>query len=672
MARNTADGPDASGGERANSDDEAFGVDSGVGGAKTSERPSFAEHAGAHTESPVFALLQRYLPERRTVFSVAVVATIGWRLANLAAPYLLGLFVDAFLVGGSLSVAFLPDGWIPPTTREQFGLLLGLFVIVSVANVGANAVRIAVWRWFQQSVMHELRVETYQAVSRLDVAFFEAEQTGDVMSVLNNDVNQLREFLNDGLQRLLQSTAFFLALLAAMLALHWQLTLVVFALVPTMVGLVAVYSRAVEPRYDRRRAVVGRLNARIGSTVEGIETVKAAPAEDTERERLETDSRAFWRADWAAAKLAAVFQPAKQAISVATMVVVVGVGGSWLLFGPPGPFDRPLSAGTFVVFYFYSQMVVGQSSRLGDVADSYVDASASAKRVLGLLHYPGAENRTGSEVNEGGTDEPTSLSGPIEYQDVTFTYSEADAPAIRNVSFTVDDGAFVGLVGPTGAGKSTVLKLLLRFYEPDTGRITTDGVDIDAVPAERVREGIGYVGQEPFLFDGTVRENISYGSEPVDDAAVVEAAKAARAHQFITDFRDGYDTEIGERGVTLSGGQRQRLAITRAVVDDPAILLLDEATSHVDNRTELLLQESLATLREGRTTIAVAHRLSTVREADRLLVFEDGRVVENGAHEELLAAEGLYASLWRLHVGESTSPAGNADALSLREARSER
>ncbi|MFW5911810.1 MAG: ABC transporter ATP-binding protein [Halolamina sp.] len=594
---------------------------------------------------PVVALLRRYLPGRRTLFGLAVVTTIAWRLANLAAPYLLGRFIDGFLLRGGLSLPLVPAGWIPSGDTGQFQFLLGLFLLVGVVNVGTNVVRIASWRWLRGSMLHHLRTDTFAATQRLGVPVFESEQTGDVMSVLNNDVNQLESFLSEGLQRLLRTGAFFVVTLGAMLALHWQLALVVLAPAPIMAALVAGYQRTIEPRYDDRREAVGTLNTRIQQTVEGIETVKAFSAERDENERVAQESRAYWRADWAAAKLSAMFFPARQAISIATTLVVVGVGGSWLLFGPPGPFTRPLSAGTFVVFYFYSNMFVGESSRLADVVDGYTDAKASAKRVLGLLRYPSTTD-TEHDVSLD------SVAGGITFADVTFRYPEETTPAVRNVSFDVRSGEFVGLVGPTGAGKSTVMRLLLRFYGSDSGTITVDGVDIVDVAPNDLREAVGYVSQEPYLFDGTVRENIAYGVDDASHDAVVDAAKQANAHAFVTDLPNGYDTQIGERGTRLSGGQRQRLAIARAILPDPSILLLDEATSHVDNRTELLLQESLSEARKGRTTIAIAHRLSTVRDADRLLVFDDGEIVERGAHEELLAAGGLYEELWQLHVGE--------------------
>lgn len=387
--------------------------------AASDDRPSRTDTFAEITDgtNPILAVLRGYLPGRRGLFTGAVAATVTWRLANLVAPYLLGLLVDGFLVGdGSLSLPLIPAAWVPSTTRGQFGLLVGFFLAASVVNVASNGVRVATWRWFRGSVLHDLRVDAYEATQRLDVAFFVSEQTGDVLSVLSNDVNQLGEFLDGGLQRLFQTVAFFIATLAAMLALHWQLTLVVGGLVPLMLGIVAGYQRVVEPRYDERRTAVGRLNARVGNAVDGIRTIKAFTAEGRERDRLAADSRAYWRVDWAAAKLAALFQPTKQAVSVATMLVVAGIGGSWVLFGPPGPFDRPLSAGTLVVFWFYSQMFVAQSSRLGDVADSYTDAKASARRVLGLLHYPHERKGEGVVLDD--------VQGRVTYEDVTFSYPD--------------------------------------------------------------------------------------------------------------------------------------------------------------------------------------------------------------------------------------------------------
>ncbi|MFD1526877.1 ABC transporter ATP-binding protein [Halolamina salina] len=610
--------------------------------------PSITD-AAAEQDWPVLAMLRRYVPGRRALFGAAVVTTVLWRLSTLVAPYLLGQFVDGFLLGSGLSLPLVPSGWLPVDTGSQFRLLLGAFLFAGVVNVGTNALRRASWRWLRGSMLHDLRTDAFDAAGLLGVPVFESERTGEVMSVLNNDVNQLESFLDDGLQRAVRTGAFFVATLVAMLAIHWQLTLAVLAPAPVMALLVAGYQRAVEPRYDERREAVGALNTRIQQAVEGIETVKAFAAAEAESERVADESRAYWRADWAAGKLSALFFAARRGVSVATGFLVVAVGGSWLLFGPPGPFTRQLSAGTFVTFYFYSGMFVGESSRLADVADGYTDARASAKRVLGLLRYPTGNAKGGNALGD--------VSGAVAFEDVRFGYPEATDPALRSVSFAVEPGEFVGLIGPTGAGKSTVLRLLLRFYDPDSGTIAVDGADTTGVAASDLREQVGYVSQDPYLFDGSVAENIAYGVPDADRAAVVDAAKRANAHEFVTDLPEGYDTRIGERGTRLSGGQRQRLAIARAILPDPPILLLDEATSHVDNRTELLLQESLAEARAGRTTIAIAHRLSTVRDADRLLAFEDGEIVERGSHGELLDADGLYAELWRLHVGETVTPA---------------
>lgn len=599
--------------------------------------------------NPILMLLHRYIPERGPIFGSAVIATVLWRITMLLPPYLLGVTVDAFFATNhsSLSVPFVPQAWMPASTKGQFAFLMGLFVVVMFSTQVLQGIRLITWRWFQQSVLHDLRTSAYDATQRLSMAFFETEQTGDVMSVLNNDINQLESLLQSGLRRIIDEAAFFVGLLVIMLGLHWQLTMVALAFLPITLGIVYLYQRVIEPRYDERRTAVGTLNAHLQNAVTGIETIKAFTNEGHEHSRLETHSHAYWRADWNAAKIKGLFDPVRMGVTNAAMLTVIIVGGWWALFGLPFGFGTELSGGTFVTFYFYSSMFVAHVSRVGDIVDTYVDAKASAKRVFGLVHHP-------STVTEDSTaTSMTSIDGRVAYDDVTFTYPGTETPALREVSFEVAPNDFVGVVGPTGAGKSTVLKLLLRFYDPDRGTITVDGMDIQDVTVESLRGAIGYVSQEPFLFDGTVRENITYSDKEAHEEAVLTAAKRANIHEFITDLPDGYDTEVGERGVKLSGGQRQRIAIARTIFHDPELLILDEATSHVDNRTELLIQESLADLVAGRTTVAIAHRLSTVRAADQLLVLNHGEIVERGTHEELVDQRGLYAELWEIHLGKA-------------------
>jgi ATP-binding cassette subfamily B protein len=316
----------------------------------------------------------------------------------------------------------------------------------------------------------------------------------------------------------------------------------------------------------------------------------------------------------------------------------------------PGPLRGTLEAGAFVTFVLYTQRFIWPMAQFGQIINMYQRARASSERIFGLMDQP---NRLAE--NDAATDLEVS-EGRVEYDEVTFGYDsdqgDDEGPTVEDVSFTVAGGETLALVGPTGAGKSTVLKLLLRMYDVDEGAITIDGKDLRDVTLRSLRRSIGYVGQDTFLFYGTVKENIAYGTFDAEEEEVVEAARAAEAHEFITNLPDGYDTMVGERGVKLSGGQRQRVAIARAILQDPEILVLDEATSDVDTETEMLIQRSIDRLTENRTTFAIAHRLSTIKDADTIVVLEDGRVVERGTHAELLGVEGLYANLWAVQAGE--------------------
>lgn len=599
--------------------------------------------------NPIVALLRRYVPGRAGVVCVAVVSTILHTLIDLVPPYLLGVTLDAFFTKqqGSLSIAFVPSAWIPESTHGQFTFIAGAFVATALVKASTHLIQFVTFRWFQGSVLHDLRTDVYDSTQQLDMLFFTTEETGDVMSVLNNDVNKLRDVLFGWLKQIIKLGTLLLGLCLVMLGLHWQLTLLTMSFLPVMFGLVAVYQRAIEPHYDARRSAVGAVNTHIQNAINGIATIKAFGTEQREGSRLRTHSRSFWRADWSAAKISGLFYPTRNLLTEVASLVIVVVGGWWALFGPPFVFTESLTTGTFITFLFYGRWLVTQSSTIGTLVDTYTDAKASAKRVFGLIHYP-------TTVTEPDDAIPLeSVNGGVEYRDVTFTYPTADSPALQTVNFEADPGDFIGIVGPTGAGKSTVLKLLSRFYDPETGTITIDGTDISRITMESLRTTLGYVSQEPFLFDRTVRENIAYSDPDASEESIREAAKRANAHRFIRDLPVGYDTEVGERGVKLSGGQRQRIAIARTILKDPDIVLLDEATSHVDNHTERLIHACLTDIVAERTTFAIAHRLSTVRQADQILVLDGGEIVECGSHEELLSENEVYADLWRIHLGES-------------------
>jgi ATP-binding cassette subfamily B protein len=384
--------------------------------------------------------------------------------------------------------------------------------------------------------------------------------------------------------------------------------------------------------------------------------VRSYTTEAVETDRIEDTSRDYLDAQWDAITTRIAFWPTLRLVTAAGYTATFLVGGYWVMVNQgilPTPlpfFNGPsLTAGILVTFLSYSRRFVYPMRQFGQIVNDYQYAEAAGERIVGLL-----------DTDPGVTDAPDAVDlgdveGHVQYDDVQFTYESEDGEdeqVLDGVSFEVEPGEMVGLVGPTGAGKTTLMKLLLRLYDVEDGAVQIDGQDVRDVTLQSLRESVGYVSQEPYLFYGTVRENIGYGIRNVDDEAVHEAAKVAGAHEFIVDLPDSYDTRVGERGVKLSGGQRQRVSIARAVLKDPEILVLDEATSHVDNETEAVIQNSLSDLIADRTAFAIAHRLSTVRDADTILVMDDGELVEQGSHEELLSRDGLYATLWRVQVGE--------------------
>ena len=600
-----------------------------------------------NAEDPMRRLFSVYGRPNLGSVIVGIVASIAARLLDLVPPIMLGVAIDAVFGQQRFSLWLVPEAWIPANETTQFwiviGLIAGAFTLAAafhwIRNWGFNA--------FAQNIQHSVRTDTYDTMQRLDMGFFADKQTGELMSVLSNDVNQLEQFLNEGLNSVFRLGVMVVGIGGVLLYYNWQLALIALLPVPIIAGFTYLFIKVIQPKYARVRSAVGTVNSRLENNLGGIQVIKSSNTEAYESDRVEDVSTEYLDANWSAIRTRIKFFPGLRLLAGLGFVVTFLVGGLWVFTGSaPGPLSGELSVGTFVVFILFTQRFIWPMAQFGQIINMYQRAYASAERIFGLMDEP---ERLGIDPDA----EPIEVrGGDVEYDDVTFGYDGDEEPIVEGVDFTVEGGETLALVGPTGAGKSTVLKLLLRLYDVDGGAIRIDGQDIRGVTLRSLRQSIGYVGQDTFLFHGTVGENIAYGAFDADEEAIVEAAKAAEAHEFITNLPDGYDTMVGERGARLSGGQRQRVSIARAVLKDPAILVLDEATSDVDTETEMLIQRSLDRLTEDRTTFAIAHRLSTIKDADTIVVLEDGRIVERGTHEGLLENGGLYAHLWGVQAGE--------------------
>ena len=603
------------------------------------------EAARGRVERPMWRLFPDYGEGQRLAFIVGLVSSVFARMLDLLPPLLLALAIDAVIQqDSSYGLLLVPDAWIPAGQSGQVWLTAGL--IAASFGLGAVFHYARNWGWnkFAQHVQHAVRTDSYETMQRLNMEFFADKQTGEMMSVLSNDVNRLEKFLNDGLNSSSRLIIMVVGIAAYLFYMNWQLALVALLPVPLIAVFTKWFIETIQPKYADVRSSVGALNSRLENNLSGIQIIKTANTETYESDRVEESSQDYLDANWDAIGTRITFFPGLRLVSGLGFVLTFILGGLLVIGQAPAPLTLGLSPGEFVAFIIYTQRFVWPMAQFGQIINMYQRAYASAERVFGLMETPG-------RLAEADDAPPLSVTdGAVAYDGVSFGYDEDSV--LEDVSFGVEGGDTVALVGPTGAGKSTVMKLLLRMYDPDAGEVRIDGQDLRDVQIPSIRRAIGYVSQETFLFYGTVRENIAYGTFDASDEAIRAAAEAAEAHQFIRNLPEGYDTMVGERGVKLSGGQRQRVAIARAMLKDPDILVLDEATSDVDTETEMLIQRSLDELTSERTTFAIAHRLSTIKDADIILVLEDGRVVERGSHTELLAENGLYANLWAVQAGE--------------------
>jgi len=607
------------------------------------------EEQRERTENAMVRLFREYGSRYKLQFIVGLVSSMFARALDLLPPLLLGIAVDSVVGQGAesrqLTLAVIPPSWIPTEQSEQVVFLAGIIAAAFLGGAAIHWTRNWGWNSFAQNIQHDIRTDTYDKMQRLNMDFFATKQTGEMMSVLSNDVNRLERFLNEGLNSVFRLSMMTLGIAAILVWLNWRLALVALLPIPIIAAFTYKFIETIQPKYQDVRSSVGDLNSRLENNLGGVQVIKTSNTEGFESERVDDVSQDYFDANWDAIRTRIKFFPALRIVAGVGFVVTFVVGGLWAVGVPILGVENLVSAGTFVTFILYTQRFIWPMAQFGGIINMYQRARASSSRIFGLMDEPSRieEDPAAKELGVEG--------GDVVYDDVSFGYDE-DETIVEDISFEVEGGDTLALVGPTGAGKSTVLKLLLRMYDVDEGSITIDGQDLRNVTIPSLRAAIGYVSQDTFLFYGTVEENISYGTFDADREEVIEAAKAAEAHEFIQNLPDGYDTEVGERGVKLSGGQRQRISIARAILKDPEILILDEATSDVDTETEMLIQRSVDELTEDRTTFAIAHRLSTIKDAEKIVVLEDGQIVERGDHDELLSEDGLYAHLWGVQAGE--------------------
>jgi ATP-binding cassette, subfamily B, bacterial len=582
---------------------------------------------------PLRRLLAYARPHRRHI-TLASLCSVLNKLFDLAPPLLIGAAVDVVVNRQDSFVARMGVTEV----AAQLWLLAGLTVLIWGLESAFEYLYGVLWRNLAQTLQHDLRLDTYGHVQGLEMAYFEDRSTGGLMAILNDDINQLERFLDGGANDILQVITTVVVVGALFMAAAPTVAWLALLPMPIIIWGSLRFQEKIAPRYAAVREQVGVLNGQLANNLGGIATIKSFTAEKHEVERIRRESDAYRQRNRKAIVLSSAFVPLIRMVIMAGFIAIMVFGGHLALTGR-------LNVGLYSVLVFMTQRLLWPLTRLGNTLDLYQRAMASTTRVLDLLD-------TRPQIISGRRRLPVEeVPGEVRLENVTFAYGDG-RPVLKDLSLNVLPGQTAAIVGATGAGKSTLIKLLLRFYDVEQGRILLDGHDLRHLQISDLRRAIGFVSQDVFLFHGTVRENIAYGSFDASMEAIVAAARIAEAHNFVLDLPQGYDTVVGERGQKLSGGQRQRISLARAVLKDPPVLLLDEATSAVDNETEAAIQRSLERITVDRTTIVIAHRLSTIRNADVIFVLENGELREQGRHEALLAVNGIYAGLWRVQTGE--------------------
>ena len=577
--------------------------------------------------------LYKYAQENEAKVKRGIIYSILNKLFDLAPPVLIGIAIDIVVEG---SESFIGNFGFEDRRQQLIILAFITFVIWGFESI-FDYVAAVTWRNIAQDLQHSMRTETFNKTLDLDLSFFENKSSGRLMAILNDDVNQMENFLNEAANRLIQTATTVIVIGATFLYISPLVAIFAFIPIPVIVFGSYKFVQRIGERYSKIRNNVESLNAHLSNSITGILTVKSFNREKKEYKRIDSASDEVKTANYEAIKLSAAFIPIIRVAILFGFTATLLIGGFLAL-------DGQIKVGMYSVMLFITQRLLWPLTELGMIFDSFQKAMASFRRIMNLRD-------TNPTINDGET-ELLELKNKISFENLNFEYVK-DFPVLKNINIEIEKGKTTAIVGSTGSGKSTLIKLILRFYEKNSGKILFDEHEIESLSLESIRNKIGLVSQDVFLFEGSVFENIAYGNIEANSEEVWNAARLSESDRFINDLPNKEDTIVGERGQKLSGGQRQRISIARAILKNPEILILDEATSAVDNETEAAIQESLETLKEGRTVIAIAHRLSTIRNADLIYVLEDGEIVENGTHDQLLANNNVYTKLWDVQTGKT-------------------
>ncbi len=557
---------------------------------------------------------------RRTL--LAVLTLLLGMVMQLAIPRLVQYLIDDGLVRQSLRVVT-----IGAVAIIGAGLLQGVFTYL----------RSYLFQFLAERVSFDIRNALYWHMQLLPFAFFDHAHTGQLMSRATEDINSIRRFLMFSLRSVVQTTVMLLVISVILFATNWQLALLSLSVMPVLAWTAIHFGRTIRPMFLAVQQQFGVMTTALQENLSGARVVRAFAREEDEEAKFDRELQVLYDRNMETVAKSSFFFSLMALLSSLGIAFILWYGGRQVVSGQ-------LSLGQLTAFYFYLAMLAQPIRLLGWVVNSLARALASGQRIFQILDESPAQGETGGTVNL------ERVTGQVVFQDVSFRYPETTGDALSHISFRAEPGQRIALLGAPGSGKSTITALIPRFYEVSDGAVLVDGIDVRDISLDSLRRHIGIVPQETFLFSVSLRENIAYGRPDVTEEEIIAAAVAARAHDFISALPEGYDTVIGERGVSLSGGQKQRVAIARALLMDPAILILDDSTSNVDTNTEFEIQQALNRLMQGRTTFVIAQRLITLKHADEILVLDHGRIVERGTHEELIDHGGIYRRIYDLQL----------------------